>query len=80
MCSSRGELALAIVVPNPLIPNKVTSGSVLGVKAPTNVVTRESYLEVLVVVMIGTSAVAIVAVFLFGRFSRDQTVYIELDD
>ena len=36
--------------------------------------TRESYLEIIAI-----SLIAIVTVFLFGSFSRDQTVYIELD-
>lgn len=58
---------------------KVTAGTVLGVKAPTNVVTREAFLEVFVILMIAISALCIVAVFLFGRFARDKTVYIELD-
>lgn len=71
-----------MVCPTPRPPDphlQVTAGTVLGVKAPTNVVTREAFLEVFVILMIAISALCIVAVFLFGRFARDKTVYIELD-
>lgn len=81
-----GSPGFNLSIPNPGVEctglYQVTKGCLLNVTAPSPnapSVQGSPELKVLVVLLLGISVFIIVAVFLYGYFATDKTVYIELD-